>query len=89
MRGDQLVRQPRIIWAIEASPNRRYRAKARRAPSEVFKILFPPLKIFSLLQHSKTILCLLGALARDKVSRKAAKFAKKRGLGRLEVFEAF
>ena len=55
----------------------RYHAKAQRAPSEIFKILFPPLKIFLLLQHSRTILCVLGALARDKMSRKAAKFAKK------------
>ena len=77
MRGHQLVRQPRIIQAIEASPNRRHHAKAQRAPGEIFKILFPPFKIFSLLQHSRTILCVLGALAKDKMSRKAAKFAKK------------
>ena len=55
----------------------RYHAKAQRAPSEIFKILFPPLKIFLLLQHSRTTLCVLCALARDKMSRKAAKFAKK------------
>ena len=55
----------------------RYHAKAQRAPSEIFKILFPPLKIFLLLQHSRTILCVFGALARDKMPRKAAKFAKK------------
>jgi len=77
MQGDQPSRQWRAIQAIGASPNRGYHAKAQRAPSEIFKILFPPLKIFSLLQHSKTILCVLGALARDKVSRKAAKSAKK------------
>jgi hypothetical protein len=55
----------------------RYHAKAQSAPREIFKNLFPPLNIFLLLQHSRTILCVLGALARAIMSRKAAKVAKK------------
>jgi predicted DNA-binding transcriptional regulator YafY len=75
----------RTIYRDLEAQHLRYHAKAQRAPSEIFKILFPPLKIFIMLQHSRTILCVFCVLARDKIPRRAAKFAKKKVLNFLTI----
>jgi len=67
----------RTIYRDLQAQHLRYHAKAQRASSEIFKILFPPLKIFILLQHSRTILYVLSVFARGIDRAKAQRAPRK------------